>query len=101
MLPSRMRYPIEDEMARRWPRFRLTRSGGSRIAAAVNFALELARGGGKTSAFPAEDIDMKQANQTALAGLGRNEDGRAAARVVALSTGEPFGLILVLKALSW
>jgi hypothetical protein len=44
---------------------------------------------------------MKQANQTALAGLGRNEDGRAAARVVALSTGLLFGLILVLKALSW
>ena len=51
--------------------------------------------------FSAEDIDMKQANQTALAGLGRNEDGRGAARVVALSTGLLFSLILVLKALSW
>jgi hypothetical protein len=51
----------------------------------------------------AEEMDMKQRTRITAArvSLGQDDDGRQAARLVALSMGLLFSLIFVLQALSW
>jgi tetrahydromethanopterin S-methyltransferase subunit F len=48
-------------------------------------------------------MDMEETNQIMLArvSLTRDEDGRRAARLVGLSMGLLFSVILVLQAISW
>jgi hypothetical protein len=50
-----------------------------------------------------EDMDMKQETRISAArvNLSRDEDGRQAARLVALSMGLLFSLIFLLQAISW
>jgi hypothetical protein len=49
------------------------------------------------------DSNMKEVTRimAARANLSRDEDGRRAARLVGLSMGLLFGVILVLQAVSW